>query len=135
MDHAWTDFPSLKKEGPAMALLSSGGSFGGEMRVPGHANLAECQRGSKGGAPLAKGHLGGIPPGIIEQYFLLARRDPATSIVETVLSRKPFFKHLGFSKNVGSGNIAECQRGPKAAPLGYCPYAGALLPEGVQRGS
>ncbi len=29
--------------GPEMAPLSLGGFFGGKMRVPGHANLAECQ--------------------------------------------------------------------------------------------
>ena len=85
--------------------------------------------------PLAKGHLGGILPGIFEKYFLLARRDPAKSIFETILSRKRFCKNLDFKKKMGFGDMAECQRGCKVAPLGYCSYAGALLPEGVQRGS
>ncbi len=106
-----------------MAPLSLGGFFGGEMRVPGHANLAECQRGSKGGAPLAKGYLGGIPPGIFEKYFLLARRDPAKSIVETVLSRKPFFKNLGFSKMWDPGIWQSATESAKWRPLGYHAYA------------
>ena len=105
-----------------MAPLSLGGFFGGEMRVPGHANLAECQRGSKGGAPLAKGYLGGIPPGIFEKYFLLARRDPAKSIVETVLSLKPFFKNLGFSKIWDPGIWQSAREGEKWRSLGYYDY-------------
>ena len=120
IEHSRTPiFFNLKKEGPGMAPLSLGGFFGGEMRVPGHANLAECQRGSKSGAPLAKGYLGGIPPGIFEKYFLLARRDPAKSIVETVLSRKPFFKNLEFSKMWDPEIWQSAREGKKWRPVYY----------------
>ncbi len=102
------------------------------MRIPGHANLAECQRGSKSGAPLAKGYLGGIPPGIFEKYFLLARRDPAKSIVETVLSRKPFFKNLGFSKIWDPQIWQSAREGKKWRPVYY--YTPPLAPRGFLQG-
>jgi len=74
---------------------------------------------------LARGYLGGILSGIFQEYILLARRDPARSIVETVLSRKPFLKNLVFSKMWDPG-IWQSARERQMAPLGYYAYAVGL---------
>ncbi len=90
-----------------------------KMSIPGHANLAEYKSGSKCGAPLWRRDLWGeYCPAFLRnaEKSEKERRDPARSIFETILSRKPFFKNLDFSKNVGFGNMPECQRGSKVAP-------------------
>ena len=82
-----------------MAPLSLGGFFGaGNARFRTRESGRVQKRRQMWRPPLARGYLAGILPGIFEKYFLLARRDPAKSIVETVLSREPFFKNLEFSK-------------------------------------
>ncbi len=57
--------------------------------------------------------------GIVEKYFLLARRDPAKSIVETVLSRNPFFKNLEFSKMWDPEIWQSAREGKKWRPVYY----------------
>ena len=49
-----------------------------------------------------------------EKNFLLMRREPDRSIFQAVLSKKHFFHK---SRILGSGNLAECQRGPKVTLL------------------
>ncbi len=78
-----------------------------------------------------------------------SRRDPAKSIFETVLGRWWCLKN--FVENVGSGNLAECQRGRapftearwarskgradvvNLAECQRCPKSGALFPKGIRR--
>ncbi len=117
---------SILKRGPGTGAPLFGRILWGGMHVPGHANLAEYKSGSKGGAPLWRGDIwGGILSGIFPEYILLARRDPARSIVETVLSRKPFLKNLVFSKMWDPG-IWQCARERQMTPLGYYAYAVGL---------
>ncbi len=54
-----------------------------------------------------------------EQYVLLARRDPAKSIVEIVLSRKPFLKNLWDFQKCGIREYGRVPESAKWRPLGY----------------
>ena len=83
------------------------------MSIPGDANLAEYKSGSSCGAPLWQRALrGGMLPRQFSENATRrekTRRDPAKSILETLLGRRWCLKNL--VENVGSGNLAECQRG------------------------
>ncbi len=101
-----------------MAPLSLGGLFGAgnarsRTRESGRVQkqLQMCR------PPFARGYLAGMLAGIFEKYFLLARRDPAKSIVETVLSQKQFFKNLDFSKIWDPGIWQSARQGPKWRPV------------------
>ncbi len=103
-----------------MAPLSLGGFFGvGNARSRTRKSRRVPEGLQRWRPPLAKGYLAGILSDIFEEYFLLARRDPAKSIVETVLSRKPFFKNLGFSKIWDPEIWQSAREGKKWRPVYY----------------
>ncbi len=96
--------------------------MGGKCALP-DTQISQSAREAPKVAPLwRRGIWGEYRPAFL-RYFLLARRDPAKSIVEIVLSRKPFLKNLGFAKMWDPGIWQSAREGQQWRPLGYYAYA------------
>ncbi len=107
-----------------MAPLSLGGFFGGECAFPGTQIPQSAREAPKVAPTFGEGIFGGNTARHFEGYFLLARQDPAKSMVETILSRKRFGKNLDSSKMWDPAIWQSAREGQKQRPLATAPTPG-----------